>query len=65
MESCRKEKVAKEFNDFRPIALTSVLGKCMERVVLDSLQFSYRAPGGTDNKVLTFYNSVAEHVQQT
>ncbi|XDV34345.1 hypothetical protein PO909_004512 [Leuciscus waleckii] len=67
---------AKGLNDFRPISLTSVLGKCMERVimrhlmyfvsdVLDPLQFAYKKARGTDDAVLTLYNSVAEHVQLT
>lgn len=67
---------AKGLNDFRPISLTSVLGKCMERVimrhlmyfvsdVLDPLQFAYKKARGTDDAVLTLYNSVAEHVKLT
>ena len=52
-----KKPNAKILNDFRPVALTSVLCKCMERVVcnqltpsvadhMDSFQFAYRARRG-------------------
>lgn len=67
-----KENKSHIFTD----TLTSILGKCMERVimkhltnsvedVLDLLQFAYKKARGTDDAVLTLHNSVAEHVQQT
>ena len=50
---------AKEMNDFRPVALTSIIVKCMGRIVcnqlityvddhmhMDSLQFAYGARRG-------------------
>ena len=49
-----KKPNAKQMNDFRPVALTSILAKCMERIVcnqlvasvadrMDPLQFAYKA----------------------
>lgn len=66
----------KELNDFRPFALTSVLAKCMERVVskhltaalgqkLDPLQFAYKTCRGTGDATLTMVNMVAKHLQNT
>ncbi len=51
-----KKPGASELKDFRPISLTSILGKCMERVLsshmtasisngLDHLQFAYKQEG--------------------
>jgi len=67
---------ANQSKDFRPIALTSILGKCMERVLstyikndvnkyLDPLQFAYKTARGTDDATLTLCNLVSEHIQQT
>ena len=32
-----KKHGAREFNDFRPVALTSIVAKCMERLVCNQL----------------------------
>jgi len=56
---------AKLMKDFRPTALTSILAKCMERIVcnhlsscvedsLDPLQFAYRARRGVEDATLSF-----------
>lgn len=59
-------------NDFRPIALTSILCKCMERVVLghqpnihlsDQLQFAYKAQIGTEDATLTLLHVISKHIQ--
>lgn len=61
--------------DFRPVALTPLLAKCMERVVsthlmssvgnqLDPLQFAYRSHRGTEDATLTLVNQIAKHLQQ-
>lgn len=66
---------SKELNNFRPIALTSVLAKCMERVVchhlsssigqqLDPLQFAYKAHRGTEDATLSMVNMVTNHLQK-
>ncbi len=63
-------------NDFRPIALTSVLCKTMERILAkylmssvgsstDPLQFAYRRNRGTDDAVLTMMNFVTCHLQNS
>lgn len=70
-----KKPGSKTLNNFRPVALTSVLAKCMERVVskhlvaavkdqLDPLQFAYRPCRGTEDATLTLINTVASHLQQ-
>ncbi len=67
---------ANELKYFRPIALTSILGKCRERVLtryiwnnavkdLDPLQFAYRGKRGSDDAVITLCDLVAEHIQTT
>ena len=54
----------KENNDYRPVALTSIVMKCLERLVacklrlgvqdyLDPFQFSYRQGRGTDDAINT------------
>ena len=59
--------------DFRPVALTSVVAKCMERIVcaqltmsvadyLDQLQFTYRARRGVEHATLV--NLFASHLDK-
>ncbi len=59
--------------DFQPIAITSILCKTMERVlvdhltttvasVLDALQFAYKSDRGTDDAVLTLLDSVSKQL---
>ena len=59
----KKTKVT-ELNDYRPVALTSVIMKCIERLVkdhitstlpdtLDPLQFAYRPNRSTDDAIAT------------
>jgi len=70
-----KKQGARLLNDFRPVALTSLLAKCMERVVgsritasvahqLDPLQFAYKARRGTEDGSLSLLNTIAKHIQQ-
>ena len=65
---------AREFNDFRPVALTSIITKCMERLVCnqlikpvanrsDPLQFAYRAKRGVQDATLTLFNIIASHLE--
>lgn len=67
---------AKSLKDFRPIALTSILCKCMERIVckellsqietsIDPLQFAYRANRSTVDASLTLLNKVQNHLDNT
>ena len=68
----KKAKV-QELNDFRPVALTSILCKCMERVVcsqltaavadyMDPMQFAYRAKRGADDAVIVLLNHLVRHL---
>ena len=68
-----KSATASEMNDFRPVALTSVPMKCLERLILrylkdytekslDSFQFAYRSKRGTEDALLTFYDIISHHL---
>lgn len=62
----------KTLNDFRPVALTSVLMKCFERIrteilkkteqASDSLQFAYRPLRGVGDATLILLNLVLKHL---
>ena len=67
--SVPKKPNATLMKDFRPVALTSVLCKCMERTVccqltaavagrIDPLQFAYRAGWGEEDATLTLLDSL-------
>ena len=60
----KKENVT-ELNDLRPIALTSVVMKCMEKIILrklravfdpiqDPFQFAYRQKRGVEDAIIVF-----------
>ena len=60
-------------NDYRPVALTSIIMKCLERVVLtlllpsvkplmDPLQFAYRAKRGVEDATLTLVHHLYQHL---
>lgn len=64
---------AKDMKDYRPVALTSVLCKCMEKAVgdqlsdmlsdkLDPLQFAYRARRSVEDASLTLLDTVTKHL---
>uniref|UniRef100_A0A8L0DJB6 Reverse transcriptase domain-containing protein n=1 Tax=Oncorhynchus mykiss TaxID=8022 RepID=A0A8L0DJB6_ONCMY len=68
----KKAKVT-ELNDYRPVALTSVIMKCFERLVkdhitstlpdtLDSLQFAYRPNRSTDDAISTTLHTALTHL---
>ena len=70
-----KSKSVKEMNDLRPIALTSILVKCLERLVLsfvkpvcqpclDPLQFAYRANRSVEDAILLFTDNVYRHIDK-
>ena len=69
-----KKTTAKEYNDYRPIALTSVPFKCLECILLKHLlpeieehldpnQFSYRKNKCTEDATLLYNNLVVEHLE--
>ena len=69
-----KNSKACQLNDFRPVALTSIVAKCFESVLcahlkrdvigkLDPLQFAYKAKRGVDDACLTLINLISKHLQ--
>ncbi len=63
-----------ENNDFRPIALTSVVMKCMEKLIvsqlklevcpqLDPYQFAYKRHRGTDDAINSLVHLVIKHLE--
>ena len=70
-----KHAKAKELNDFRPIALTSIVCKQLERLVcnhltkslsdhLDPLQFAYKAKRGVADATATLLDSCCRHLDK-
>uniref|UniRef100_A0A8K9V2X2 Reverse transcriptase domain-containing protein n=1 Tax=Oncorhynchus mykiss TaxID=8022 RepID=A0A8K9V2X2_ONCMY len=70
----KKAKVT-ERNDYRPVALTSVIMKCFERLVkdhitstlpdtLDPLQFVYRPNRSTDDSIATTLHTALTHLDK-
>jgi len=61
-------------NDFRPIALTSVIMKCFEKCIvsmlkaevannLDPLQFAYRQGRGTEDAIISIMHLILKHLE--
>jgi hypothetical protein len=70
-----KKTNPKQPNDFRPVALTSVVMKTLEKIVkslvlaatekcLDPLQFAYRAGRGVDDAKLFILNTLYKHLEK-
>ena len=70
-----KKTNPKEPNDFRPVALTSLPMKTLEKIVknlvlaatgnlLDPLQFAYRAGRGVDDAKLFILNTLYKHLEK-
>ena len=70
-----KNQAPKSLNDYRPVALTSLIMKVFERIVkealltavqadLDPLQFAYRSGRGVDDAISTLLNMVLTHVEE-
>ncbi len=64
------------FNDYRPVALTPILMKCFERLVmqhiksvlppsLDPFQFAYRSNRSTDDAITTALHPALTHLDKT
>ena len=62
-------------NDHRPVALTSIIGKSLEKLILgellkeaahaqDKLQFAYRDGRGTDDAILFMMHKIYCHLDQ-
>lgn len=70
--SVPKKPCPKDYN-FRPVALTPVVMKCMERIMvgklwsevgpqLDPYQFAYRHHRGTDDAINSIVHMVTKHL---
>ena len=70
----KKTKIT-SLNDYRPVALTSIIMKCFERLVktfitsslpdsLDPLQFAYRANRSTDDAIALTLHTALSHLDQ-
>ena len=62
-------------NDYRPVALTSIPAKCLERLVikhikaaispsLDPYQFAYRENRSTEDAIAIVLHTLLEHLEQ-
>ena len=71
-----KHSKAASLNDFRPVALTSTIMKCFERLVLahlktclpptlDPLQFAYRQNRSTEDAISTALHSALSHLDNS
>ena len=71
--TCTKESQPKVNNDYRPVALTSIVMKCFERIIvshllplikpiLDPHQFTYRANRSVDDATLTLVHHLYQHL---
>ena len=71
-----KKKTPSCLNDYRPVALTPIVMKCFERLVLkrlltftsqhlDPFQFAYKPNRGTDDALLTLLHNAFMHVNNT
>ena len=70
-----KKNVPRELNDYRPIALTPVIMKTLEKIVkrhllqeidtqIDPMQFAYRKNRCTEDAVLSLLHTILEHLEQ-
>ena len=71
--SVPKNPGARQLNDFRPVALTSIIAKSMGRRAcsqlitsvadrMDPLQFAYRAGGHVEDATLSLFNLISDHL---
>ena len=71
-----KNRNPNKLNDFRPVALTSLIMKCFEKTVklellnkvhekLDPLQFAYQPTLGVEDALLTVCNTVTRHLDKS
>lgn len=69
-----KKPCCKENNDCWPVALTSVVMKCLEKIIvnllkaevsqsLDPIQFAYRCNRGTDDAVTAVVHFISKHLE--
>ena len=71
-----KKRNPNQLNDYRPVSLTSIIAKCMERLVstqlkasvadrLDPFQFAYKPKRGVEDASLTLINLIASHLDKS
>ena len=69
-----KKPMYTDLNNLRPVALTLIIMKCFERLVLkllkrevelqlDPLQFAYKTKRGVEDAVLVFVNNALKHME--
>ena len=70
-----KKATPLQLNDYRPVALTPILTKCLEKVVskhlkfdvvdqLGPFQFAYKASRGVEDASLTLLNLITQHLEK-
>ena len=70
-----KKRSAKEINDYRPVAITSIPFKCAEKIVLrllrsetaghqDPLQFDYSKDKSTEDAILILLHKLYDHLDK-
>lgn len=70
-----KQTAVTSLNDYRPVALTPVIMKCFERLVLNHIkaglqptldphQYEYRSKRSTDDAICTALHTVLHHLEQ-
>ena len=70
-----KKSVPKQLNDYRPVALTPVPMKCLEKLVLkeivkftkpemDQYQLAYQSKLGVEDAVLTLLHKIYAHLEE-
>ena len=70
-----KTQRASQLNDYRPVALTSIVMKCFERLIMqnllpsvssliDNLQFAYQPKKSVNDAVLTLVHMIAQHTDK-
>ena len=73
--SCAKNRKPTAFNDYRAVALTSIVMKCFERIILnrilsyttphhDPYQFAYKPNRSTDDATLTLLHHAYTHLEK-
>ena len=73
--SSLKKKNPSSVEDFRPVALTCLVSKCLEKLILkllltqisdklDPYQFAYKTKSSTFDALSTFTNTICQHLNQ-
>ena len=71
-----KKSAVKELNDLRPVALTSIVTQCLEKLIAreikkcfsvpqDPMQFAYRENRNVEDAILVFLQNVYKHLDMS